>query len=236
MQTVYHQSYPLPCFSGTGLVHCPTTPTACQGPTGGVRAGEGGDDSDPSPAPSRLGDPSGRLGVDLPCGGLLMAGGGGGGNSSSGRGCDALMEAFGRRGRADLGVEQMRRRGDGGAVAAFDDLHARFKRQPAAGNGRPSESVAPPSFGTRELGLRTSMPKGNRWLIGQRRLEAGQRLESDGGLGGGEVYASIEAPVLSVGDARAAAGKAFAGIAGHAVAGSAVAGGDASSVGNGRGR
>ncbi|CAN0182319.1 unnamed protein product [Scytosiphon promiscuus] len=252
VQAVYHQSRPLSCFSGTGLVHFPPAATAVGGLTKAAAGGGGADgqaavsggDRDATPVlpSSRIGDASRRPGSGSPCSGLLIGGIAGGGNiSDDGCGCDALVEAFGRRGRPDLGVEQMRR-GSGGwsTVAAFDDVHARFKRQPAAVKGEGHRGgvggVAPPSFRARELGIRTSMPKGNRWVIGQRCSGAGQRFGRDGGNGGGggssgdEVYVSIEAPVLSVGDVRTVARKAFLGIAGHAVAAPTVASMDAGGV------
>lgn len=58
-----------------------------------------------------------------------------------------------------------------------------------------------------EIGIRTSMSKGNRWIIG-RRVTPGQ------GGGGGELLAIIEAPILSVGDARAAVKRRFVGAGG----------------------
>lgn len=58
-----------------------------------------------------------------------------------------------------------------------------------------------------EIGIRTSMSKGNRWIIG-RRVTPGQSG------GGGELLAIIEAPILSVGDARAAVKRRFVGAGG----------------------
>lgn len=121
--------------------------------------------------------------------------------SGSGSGCDfvALTQVFGQKGRPDIGVKGIRRTGLGGEqeLAAFDDIHARLKLQPAA----------------LELGIRTSMSKGHRWVIGRlQRAISGDDSSSETRQGRGEVYATIEAPVLSVGDARAAAGRIFSGI------------------------
>lgn len=233
VKAVYHKSCPLPCFSGTGLVHYPPRPTQ------GFIAVTG-DDSNPSPGPSssssRVEGETRHIGAGKSRGGLLI------GVMAGGK-RDALVEAFGRRGRPDLGVEKMRLgRGGGGTIAAFDDVHVRFKRQPGTtreGCGKGGIArVAPPAFGARELGIRTSMPKGNRWVIGQRMPGVSQSVERDSGFRsngdglGDEVYASIEAPVLSVGDARAAARRTFSGIAGQA----GVAAPVAAIVGEGAGR
>ncbi|CAN0356190.1 unnamed protein product [Ectocarpus sp. 13 AM-2016] len=102
----------------------------------------------------------------------------------------------------------MRRRGAGGEqeLSVLDEIHACLTRGDGDGTGRSAASPA-----AREIGIRKSMSKGNRWVIGRR--FAGE--SSGGGRSrlGHEVYATIEAPVLSVGDARAAASRVFSGVA-----------------------
>ncbi|CAN0130084.1 unnamed protein product [Ectocarpus fasciculatus] len=108
----------------------------------------------------------------------------------------------------------MRRRGAGGEqeLSVLDDVHACL----AGGDGGGGTGRSAASSAAREIGLRTSMSKGNRWVIGR-------RLAGESGSGGRsrlghEVYATIEAPVLSVGDARAAARRVYSGVARDGVA------------------
>lgn len=149
-----------------------------------------------------------------------------------------ILEAFGLRGRADGGIEDMKRGGSGGVheLAVLDDVHASVRvthpgqqrissstsAAGAASQTRDSESVAivegsgtdsaeasvvrRVDSGVREIGVRTSMSTGNRWVIG--RYE-GVETDSKGGGGESVIYATLEAPILSVGDARAAADSMF---------------------------
>lgn len=250
VRAVHHQSSPLPCFAGGGLVHHPFAPTyqAAVGntsvveavpthvydPQGAEEGGaehalsatttaaalESGPDAGGAHADAASSTSSGRVNGSTVVGNTssgrcycssssndwLMVGGKkklslygcGGRDTSSGSGCEfvALIQAFGHKGRPDIGVEETRRRGLGGEqeLAAFDDTHARFKLQPAA----------------RELGIRTSMSKGHRWVIGRALRASGGGSSCE--VIGGEMYATIEAPVSSIGDARAAAGRIFSGI------------------------
>lgn len=245
--------------------------------------------------------------------GMLLAVGGGGDRvlpaaAAAGKGSEggfgALMEAFGRRGRADRGVEELRRRegpsGGGHELAALDDMHACLQAQGREGDGEEEEEEEEagfgceeaaredggrrararargqagatelryrsgggrrggmedarrgwglsPLFGVEEMGIRTSMSKGNRWVIGKKTgprprvglVREGGGSPENGTLGGdsdndsyataavnasfpgvigsggmsscegddsGETYAIVEAPILSVGDARAAANR-----------------------------
>lgn len=217
-----------------------------------------------------------------------------------GGGFRALIEAFARRGRADIGVEKLRRRtGEGGEqqLAALDDFHASL-RDPAhpaqdryarkiskngsqevmcdgdddgGGGGDGDGSGGMEGNGTvsgvvlkggsadvhttkrtcefdgraalfrqqqhkrvQEIGLRTSMSKGNRWVIGSRvprktgvkyagvvdvnpttvmqgnnHIDLGRAMADIGNDGTGELHVVVEAPILSVGDARAAAERLF---------------------------
>ncbi|CAM9840036.1 unnamed protein product [Ectocarpus sp. 6 AP-2014] len=244
VRAVHHQDSPLPCFSGTGIVRHPPAPApAAQLGGCGLPVGAG-DDSTGAEDDNRLsisgssgeGPVIGRLAANVSSGGggsssaLLLfggrkesgvCGGDGGGSGSAGGDVGPLLDAFGRQGRADLGVEAMRRRGAGGEqeLSVLDEVHACLTRGDGGGTGRSAASPA-----AREIGIRTSMSKGNRWVIGR-------RLAGESGGGGRsrlghEVYATIEAPVLSVGDARAAASRVFSGVAcdGLAAGDDAVAG------------
>lgn len=190
--------------------------------------------------------------------GLLMVGSGRS-VSGPGGGFVSLREAFGRQGRAERGIEEMRRRGTGGSgssvrdgrgheLAVLDGMHASFRvqnrhhahvrRRQHAEAWEPSETevvgqddgrslpMMPSDRGIDEIGIRTSMMKGNRWVIGRRtdNRGGGSHSGTDGGedsreRGGhfdqqqyelrdddisGELYATVDAPILSVGDARAA--------------------------------
>lgn len=267
VRVVHYQSSPLPCFSGVGLVHQhhhhpPEAPTALR-----AAAAVAADEGAPLVPPPKLAGGAVHNGThadaDLPGGdgpfngssgggGCLVVGDwkkppipgcGGCGSGSGGRsGCGgefvALIEAFARKGRADLGVENIRRRGGPGGkheLAVFDDIHARLKIRPAAAAARDSGSggaggVVPAAFGARELGIRTSMSTGNRWTIGRvLRAEGNDGGDSGSGCGnvlGGEVYTTIEAPIMSVGDARAASRSAFADAACHGGLGKAAGAGD----------
>lgn len=151
-----------------------------------------------------------------------------------------ILEAFGLRGRADGGIEDMKRGGSGGAheLAVLDDVHASVRvihpgqhtisssgtAVGAASQTRDSESVSivegsragsveaavvrRVDSSVREIGVRTSMSTGNRWVIG--RYE-GVASDSRGDDGESVMYATLEAPILSVGDARAAADSMFSG-------------------------
>ena len=270
VRAVHHQTSPLPCFAGAGLVHHPfatghqaetsnaglveAAPTHAYAPVGaGEQAAEytllatttavaveSGSNVDahaeavPSSTSGRVngggyafggsttGDSGGCSNSSSSGGGWLIVGEpkklpsyGCGGRDTFGRsGCEfvALIQAFGQKGRPDLGVEGIRRRGLRGEqeLAAFDDIHSRLKLQPAS----------------RELGIRTSMSKGNRWVIGRLLPSSGGGGDGSCEVVGGEMYATIEAPVLSVGDARAAAGRIFSGIGGDGSTATGAAGDD----------
>lgn len=157
-----------------------------------------------------------------------------------------ILEAFGLRGRADGGIEDMKRGGSGGTheLAVLDDVHASVRvthpgqqsissTSTAAGaasqirdsesvtvvEGSVADSAAAPvarrvDSGVREIGVRTSMSTGNRWVIGRcEGVMKGGGGGVSGGYDGGEsvIYATLEAPILSVGDARAAADSMFSG-------------------------
>lgn len=219
------------------------------------------------------------------------------GGSRDGRSFDPLIEAFCCRGRAGRGVDEMRLearrgrgerggRGGGHELAVMDDMHACLREQQqrregeldggfsqenhASGGGGRSNVARLHS--TEEVGIRTSMPTVNRWVIGRRVSPPGWRDSSSISTGngsnagwgivapapspspppppqpplekgnfwgstpgrdgarsspGGEMYALIEAPILSVGDARAVASRLFSGITSVAVGKSDVGGGDA---------
>lgn len=231
VRAVHHQDSPLPCFFGTGIVRHPPVPAPAAQLGGSALPVGAGDDSAGAEDDNRFsvsgssgeGPVVGRLAADVSSSGggsssaLLLfggrkesdvCGGDGGGIGSAGGDVGPLLDAFGRQGRADLGVEAMRRRGAGGEqeLSVLDEVHACLTRGDGDGTGRSAASPA-----AREIGIRTSMSKGNRWVIGR-------RLAGESGGGGRsrlghEVYATIEAPILSVGDARAAASRVFSGVA-----------------------
>lgn len=230
VRVVHHQSSPLPCFAGAGLVHHPSAPSRQAEASNSSIAGavstrvgvpeeavEGGTEdvfstvescpdadarADRGSTTSTRGRSSGGGSGWLMVGGQKKRSFDGCGvrdtnNNGSGYEFAALIQAFGQKGRPDIGVEGIRRRGRGGEqeLAALDDIHGRLKLQPAA----------------LELGVRTPTPKGSRWVIGRLR-RAGSNDGRNFDVVGGGMYAAFEAAVLSVGDARAAAGRIFSGV------------------------
>ena len=132
-----------------------------------------------------------------------------GGESSRGR-FYALLKAFEQRARACGGVAGMRRGDPGRAheLAVLDDIHASV-RTPLSIERLPFAFSSSSCVG--EIGVRTSMSTGNRWVIG-RRIGGSTASAAKGGaeeIDGDETYATLEAPILSVGDARAAADSMF---------------------------
>lgn len=136
--------------------------------------------------------------------------------------------------------------GEGQQLAALDDIHASLLvgkpgEVSVAEGGRYSSITSDDNEGcwrggrgrgssvevvgsdcchaVNEIGIRTSMSKGNRWVIGRRVEEergngtketVDKSQADDGGVAGsGELYAIVDAPILSIGDARAAAERMF---------------------------
>lgn len=201
LSSVHYSSSPLPCFSGDGILRDVASPSPR--PPGQLRASvarHGNDKRNNGSPPAfstvdlaaalggRLStapppDPQTNIG-DVGDGGIGLGHNEGlrqGLDLRGSQNFDALMGAFGRRGRADRGVGRWT--GTGIEVGVIDDMHARLtgpgRRLDGAGGRREGgggvtirrkrEGGGRVPVGVEELGVCTSTaPKEGRWVIGRR--------------------------------------------------------------------